>query len=148
MTNNNHVAPKVTGVDHFVLPTDDGERLAAFYDRLGLQIQGLEEWRRGEEPIFSIIVGDQKINVHPENVTPRRKNPDFNGSHSALPGCGDFCLVWGDTVDRLLAFLEQQELTIDLGPKPQRGGRAGGTTTGTSVYLRDPDDNLVELIAY
>ena len=138
----------VTGVDHLAFPTEDGERLAAFYAAVGFTVKGLEEWRAGTTPIFSIAAGDQKINVHPETMTPRRGNPWYLRGDTAEPGSADLCVVWDGGVDALLAMLADGGVSPIEGPVPRIGGRAGGTTVGISVYVRDPDHNLLEFISY
>ena len=45
-------------------------------------------------------------------------------------------------------LLDRAGIPIISGPAGRIGGRAGGTGKGTSVYVRDPDDNLVEFICY
>ena len=81
----------VTGVDHLAFPTEDGERLAAFYAAVGFTVKGLEEWRAGTTPIFSIAAGDQKSNGHPEPVTPRRGHPGERRGATAAPGTPARC---------------------------------------------------------
>ena len=60
------------GIDHIAMPTADAERLIAFYKRLGFTINDEDEWRAGKATIFSIQMGDSKINVHPEGCAGRR----------------------------------------------------------------------------
>jgi catechol 2,3-dioxygenase-like lactoylglutathione lyase family enzyme len=81
------------GIDHIAMPTADAERLIAFYKRLGFTINDDAEWRAGKAHIFSIQMGDSKINVHPEGFTARLRGP------AAVPGCGDICFVWDGTVE-------------------------------------------------
>ncbi len=56
--------------------------------------------------------------------------------------------MWSGTVEEATALIESAGGSIIEGPVDRVGGRAGGTATGRSVYTRDPDGNLVELIAY
>lgn len=138
----------VTGLDHLALPTNDAERLASFYGALGFALHGLEEWRAGRAPIFSILCGDQKIHVHPETLVPARGHPAYLRGDTAEAGCGDVCVVWKGRVDALLALLARVGVKPIAGPVPRLGGRAGGATVGISVYVRDPDHNLLEFISY
>ncbi len=138
----------IAGLDHMVLTTNDGARLAAFYRSLGLELRGYDDWQSGSAPAYSVVLGDQKLNVHPENLADRRREPAFLGSHTAQPGCGDLCLVWDGSVDDVVALLTAVGVAIETGPVERIGGRGGGTAVGRSVYVRDPDDNLVELITY
>ena len=55
-------------IDHIAMPTANAEQLIRFYKGLGFKINDEEEWRAGKARIFSIQIGDSKINVHPEGV--------------------------------------------------------------------------------
>jgi catechol 2,3-dioxygenase-like lactoylglutathione lyase family enzyme len=138
----------VTGVDHLALPTADAARLVAFYESLGFGTEHVEEWRAGTRAMFSIVAGDQKINIHPEAMVAFRGNPAYLRGPAAEPGCGDLCVVWGGGIDALLDLLRDRGVAPIEGPVPRIGGRSGGTSVGISVYVRDPDDNLLEFISY
>ena len=56
------------GIDHIAMPTADAERLMAFYKKLGFAVNDEEEWRAGTANIFSIQVGESKINRPPGRV--------------------------------------------------------------------------------
>lgn len=138
----------VRGIDHVALPTADAARLLAFYEALGFGTEGAEAWRAGTSPVFSIVCGNQKINVHPEALVAARGNPAYLRGPAAEPGCGDLCFVWDGGVDALLSLLDDVGVAVIEGPVSRVGGRSGGSTVGTSVYVRDPDENLVEFISY
>ncbi len=138
----------VIGLDHVAFPTDDAERLAAFYRALGFALEGFDEWRAGTAPIFSIACGDQKLNVHPETMKPLRGHEAYLRGDTAEAGSADFCVVWDGGVDALLATLQELGVEPIEGPVPRIGGRGGATTVGISVYVRDPDHNLLEFISY
>jgi catechol 2,3-dioxygenase-like lactoylglutathione lyase family enzyme len=128
----------VAGIDHIALPTADGERFLDFYKRLGFSSTDEAEWRAGRYPIFSIACGNNKINVHPQGFIADLRGP------TAVPGCGDVCFVWNGGLTALHEMLASAGVT----PIHRVGGRAVGTAAGVSVYLRDPDKNLVEFICY
>jgi catechol 2,3-dioxygenase-like lactoylglutathione lyase family enzyme len=132
----------VAGIDHIALLTADGERFLDFYKRLGFSTTDEAEWRAGRYPIFSIVCGNNKINVHPEGFT-----TSLRGA-SAIPGCGDVCFVWEGGLTSLLEMLAIAGVSPIHGPVDRIGGRTAGTAAGVSVYLRDSDDNLVEFICY
>ena len=138
----------VVGFDHVAFPTTDILRLLAFYRRLGFDILGEEDLRAGRRLTCSLIVGDQKINIHSESMVPMRGRPEYLRAPAAEPGCGDLCFVWEGGLDTLLTRLGRLEVAPIAGPVPRRGGRGGGDTQGVSVYIRDPDDNLIEFISY
>lgn len=138
----------VTGFDHVAIPTADAARLLTFYEALGFGTAGADAWRAGTARIFAITFGDHKINVHPEDLAEHRGAPWYLRGPTAEPGCGDFCFVWDGGLDRLLGVLTTAGVPVLEGPVPRIGGRAGGTGGGISVYVRDPDDNLLEFISY
>ena len=119
-------------IDHFVLTVSDIERSAAFYEALGLEIQTLGAGRT------ALRIGDQKINLHRaagEAAAPKAANPK--------PGSGDFCLVTQD-LRAVMARLAVAGLDIIEGPVP----RTGAWGPIMSIYLADPDGNLVEIAEY
>jgi catechol 2,3-dioxygenase-like lactoylglutathione lyase family enzyme len=126
----------IGGVDHVSLPMQNTEAMVAFYRSLELDV--------AEHPhVVSVYVGDQMINFHRPATWQRE---DFTlRAPAARPPCGDICLVWEGSPGSLEAVLDAAGATIVEGPVPRRGGRRAD---GTSVYVRDPDGNLVELIVY
>ena len=130
------------GFDHIAMPTADAERLIAFYQRLGFTINDLAAWRAGEVGIFSIQVGDSKINVHPEGYTATLRGP------TAAPGCADLCFVWDGTAEECQQMLADAGVEVIRGPGPRKGARAGGGLPAVSLYARDPDQNLLEWMIY
>ena len=132
----------IAGFDHVALPTDRPEALIAFYGRLGFSVPDVEEWRRSRMPFFAAQLGDQKINFHAPAMW---QNRDFElRGPAARPGCGDLCFVWAGGSEALHSLLESAGAAIVAGPVALQGGRG----PGTSVYVRDPDDNLLEFIVY
>ena len=97
-------------IDHIAMPTADAEKLIAFYKRVGFAINDDAEWRAGKAGIFSIHVGDSKINVHPEGYTARLRGP------TATPGYGDICFVWDGTADECKQMLQDAGVEIISGP--------------------------------
>src|SRR5262245_9996378 len=126
----------IRGFDHVSLPMQHTDTMVAFYRALGLQV--------AESPgVVSVYVGDQMINLHrPE--TWQRAGFTLRAP-SATPPCGDLCFVWDDSADALRARLEHVGAAIEEGPVERPGGRQ---QTGTSVYTRDPDGNLLEFMIY
>ena len=132
----------VVGFDHVALPTSDAERFIEFYKRLGFEIIDEEQWRRSEARTFAIRIGESKINVHPPGLNA------VNRGATATPGCSDLCFVWAGKIEEVVRMIEQAGVEIIEGPGPRRGGRGGGQTMATSVYVRDPDENLLEFMVY
>ena len=130
------------GIDHIAMPTADAERLMAFYKNLGFAINDEEEWRAGTANIFSIQVGDSKINVHPEGYL-----ADYRGP-TAVPGCTDICFVWNGSVEDCQKMLADAGVEVVRGPGPRKGARQRGVLPAVSLYARDPDNNLLEWMVY
>ena len=132
----------IAGFDHVALPTSRPEEMIAFYQRLGFVVQGAEEWKKSDYPFFSVFFGNQKINFH----TPAMwQNPEFQlRGPTSVPGCGDLCFVWEGGAASLERMLEEAGVAIDAGPFELQGARG----KGRSVYIRDPEENLLEFIVY
>ena len=131
----------VAAFDHVAIPIENAEAMVAFYRSLGFVVDD------DKAPHFySVHFGDQKINLHGPEVW-RSASFTLRGP-TAQPGCGDFCFVWSGTADSLRAVLDRAGCAIEEGPVSRAGGRDGGKAEGTSVYVRDPDANLLEFILY
>ena len=133
------VGGPIRSFDHVAVPMRNTEAMVQFYRALGF---GVMEGER----ICSVHFGDNKINFHRPVAW---QDASFTlRAPAAVPPCGDFCFVWDGTVAALHATLERAGAVVIEGPVPRTGGRDGGTADGTSHYIRDPDDNLLEFIIY
>ena len=133
------VGGSIRSFDHVAVPMRNTEAMVQFYRALGF---GVMEGER----ICSVHFGDTKINFHRPVAW---QDASFTlRAPAAVPPCGDFCFVWDGTVAALHATLERAGAVVIEGPVPRTGGRDGGTAGGTSHYIRDPDDNLLEFIIY
>ena len=125
----------VLGFDHVALPMADAEAMIAFYRALGLPVAE-------QRYLIQVRLGEQMINFHRPELWQR----DFElRAPAAVPPCGDLCLVWQGSADALAARLDRAGADIVEGPVARDGGRR---TVGSSVYVRDPDGNLIEFINY
>ena len=130
----------IKGIDHWVIVSGNLDRTLAFYERLGFTIAW--EHREGRPRMATIRIGDsQKINVHARDWPDR---PGYLGARKPSVGGADFCLEWDGTVAEILDLLAKNGITPEAGPGPRSCARG----TSTSVYFRDPDDNLVEFTVY
>ena len=127
----------VTSIDHVAIPISNVDDMKTFYTTFGF------EWDSSTAPhLFAVKLGSQKLNFHDPSLW---QNPRFTlRGPAAQPGCGDFCFVWSDSQADLLARFAELGLSPIEGPVD----RAGGAGTGSSIYVRDPDENLVEFICY
>jgi len=127
----------VERVDHLVLTVTDIERTTQFYEHaLGLE----REFFLGPEgqPRHALRFGRHKINLQDRATeTPTKAGVPTIGS-------GDFCLIAAVPLDTVIAHLKAIGVAIDTGPVSRRG--ALGPIR--SIYLRDPDGNLVEVAEY
>jgi catechol 2,3-dioxygenase-like lactoylglutathione lyase family enzyme len=123
----------VIAFDHCVVAVSDWERSNAFYR----DVLGAEVIERGAG--YAYRFGDQQLNLHGPGVRgePVARDP-------VRPGNSDLCFRWDGSIDDAIAHLERRGVIIELGPVE----RAGARGDGTSVYFRDPDGSLLELIAY
>jgi catechol 2,3-dioxygenase-like lactoylglutathione lyase family enzyme len=126
----------IHGFDHVSLPMRDTEAMVAFYRSLGLQV--------AEHPhVVSVYVGNQMINLHRPSIWQR---DDFTlRAPAAKPPCGDLCFVWDGSPESLDELLDTAGAAIVEGPVARQGGRR---TDASSVYVRDPDGNLLEFMIY
>jgi catechol 2,3-dioxygenase-like lactoylglutathione lyase family enzyme len=136
----------IEDIDHVALPTSRPEEMLEFYLGLGFSGPSLDEWQRSRSAFFSLALGDTKLNVHAPNLW---NDPAMTlRAPAAVPGCADLCFRWSGTIEEVCSLLASVGAPIEEGPVARRGGREGGRANGMSVYTRDPDGNLVELIVY
>lgn len=129
-------AGAIGSIDHVSLPMQHTDAMVAFYRSLGLIV--------AEHPhVVSVYVGNQMVNLHrPE--TWQKKGFTLRAP-AATPPCGDLCLVWDGSAESLHALLDEVGAEIIEGPVAREGGRQAAAT---SVYVQDPDGNLVEFMIY
>jgi catechol 2,3-dioxygenase-like lactoylglutathione lyase family enzyme len=131
----------IKGIDHWVIVAGDLSRTLRFYEGLGFEI-AWEKRPNNRPDMATIRINDaQKINVHGPQDPDR---PGYLGARRPSIGGADFCLEWDGTVDEILALLANNGIKPEAGPGPRSCARG----TSTSVYFRDPDDNLVEFTVY
>jgi catechol 2,3-dioxygenase-like lactoylglutathione lyase family enzyme len=116
--------------DHVVLSTRDLERCLDFYTRvLGMKVE-----HYGKDRI-ALRFGDHKFNVHP---------PGFDAGIKArvpTPGSLDMCFLADEPLEDVIVQLKRHNIPIEEGPIVRTGARF----PIRSVYIRDPDGNLIEI---
>jgi catechol 2,3-dioxygenase-like lactoylglutathione lyase family enzyme len=123
----------IARLDHLVLTVADIERACAFYVRvLGMEVVTFGAGRT------ALRFGQQKINLHPADDIPGLV------ADKPTPGSGDFCFVTELPLAEVIVHLARCGVPIEAGPGP----RAGAIGKIQSVYIRDPDRNLVEISNY
>ena len=120
-------------IDHVVLTTRDLPACLRFYsDVLGMKH---ETFKTPTETRIALKFGSQKINVHEwgKEFIPR--------AHVAAPGTLDLCFIAAVSLEEVIAKLRSANIPILEGPVM----KTGATSKIRSVYVRDPDLNLVEI---
>ena len=117
------------GIDHLVLCVRDVSATIAFYERV-LGMTAREE-RPGK---WSLHFGSQKLSLQDASAAP-------SIARETVPGSGNFCVLADEPMEAILAHLAREGVAVVDGP----GERDGATGTILSVYVRDPDGNLVEI---
>ncbi|HEX6799244.1 MAG TPA: VOC family protein [Ktedonobacterales bacterium] len=123
----------ITRLDHLVLTVRDIGATCDFYSRvLGMAVVTFGEGRT------ALSFGSQKINLHwaGHEIAPHAACP--------MPGSADLCLITDAEPAETLATLQAQGVPVVLGPV-RRSGALGAIE---SIYLRDPDGNLIEIARY
>lgn len=120
----------IGSVDHIVLTTGDLDKCLAFYT--GVLGMTLERYGEGR---IALRFGNHKFNVHP---------PGFDAgikAHKPTPGSLDLCFLADRPLDEVIAQLKKHNVPIEEGPIVRTGARF----PIRSVYVRDPDRNLIEI---
>jgi catechol 2,3-dioxygenase-like lactoylglutathione lyase family enzyme len=120
-------------IDHIVLTTRDLQGCIRFYTEvLGMK---LEKFAGGR---LALKFGSQKINLHEwgKEFEPR--------AHVAAPGTLDLCFIASVPLDQVEKKLKEKKIEILEGPVKKTGAMG----SMQSVYVRDPDLNLVEISVY
>lgn len=124
---------RIDRLDHLVLTVADIGRTVEYYERvLGMQPVTFADGR------LALSFGNAKINLHQagREFEPKATRP--------TPGSADICLIAADPLAEVCAHLIAQSVDIEEGPVT----RTGATGTIHSVYIRDPDGNLIEISNY
>ncbi len=126
--------PQLSGLDHIVLTVADLERTVAFYrDVLGMVP---EQFHPADGTIrWALKFGAQKINLHPADgpFDPKAAMPQ--------PGSADLCFLSYTPLDEWQVHFDKAGVAIEEGPV----ARTGATGPIMSLYIRDPDGNLIEV---
>ncbi|MGQ8923123.1 VOC family protein [Bacillus halotolerans] len=120
-------------LDHLVLTVKSLQETIRFYTSvLGMQEETFGSGRK------ALRFGNQKINLHKagHEFEPKAQHP--------LPGSADLCFITDQTIHSLIEHLRKNNVKVEEGPVK----RTGALGPIISVYIRDPDQNLVEISEY
>jgi catechol 2,3-dioxygenase-like lactoylglutathione lyase family enzyme len=121
-------------LDHSVIHVSERRRSNTFYrDVLGAELIG------DSDGVAMYRFGEQQLNVHGPGL-----KPEPLARLPVQPGGSDLCFVWPGPITDAIDHLRIHGLDVELGPVRRRGACG----EGTSVYFRDPDGTLLELISY
>ena len=124
---------KISHLDHLVLTVADIATRCQFYQSaLNFEVITFAENRK------ALLFGSQKINLHEagKEFEPKALHP--------TAGSADLCFIAETPIDEVMAHLHVQNISIVEGPLE----RTGATGKILSIYLRDPDQNLIEISNY
>lgn len=124
---------EIERLDHIVLTIKDLNKTILFYSEiLGMKSVNFNNGR------IALHFGKQKINIHilGQEIEPK--------AHLAKPGTADLCFITPTPMGEVMDILKRNNIEIIEGPVE----RIGATGTLFSIYLRDPDLNLIELSNY
>ena len=130
--------PQVLGIDHVAITVADLEATCAFYDRLfGIRVVA-EAVREGRVALRQVLLGGAMFSIHQagNGMAPVAVRP--------TAGSADVCLRWSGDIESAAAVLRDNGVEVIEGPAPRK--TADGLRA-QSVYFRDPDQNLMELMA-
>lgn len=125
-------------IDHIVIMTSDVERSITFYcDVLGGKARYLQHFRDGKFPVLPIELGGAVVNLQ------HLDKPAYIVATRLESGTVDVCFRWEGTIAAAQTYLNEAGVEIIEGPVPRS---AADGVWGKSIYFRDPDGNLLELL--
>ena len=128
----------ISGYDHVAITVADLERTCSFYrDLFGALVEG-PHILSGKQAVSRLVIGGAAMSVHQSG----------NGldlvARRPTPGAADLCFRWEGGIEKATALLAARDIDIVEGPAERT---ACDGRRGQSVYFRDPDGNLIELLS-
>jgi catechol 2,3-dioxygenase-like lactoylglutathione lyase family enzyme len=129
-------------MDHIVLNVEDDEKMVAFYAKvLMFPTERLDEYRSGKVPFPSVRLNEDTI----IDLFPKKIWQESSRAGEGRENLNHFCIALSrESWQELLERLHANAVPIEQGPVPRWGAHG----TGTSVYFRDPEGNLIEARYY
>ena len=125
----------IKSIDHIVLTTQDTDKTIQFYcDVLGMTLDRFTPAGSSSERL-ALCFGSQKINLHQASspFVPHAQNP--------VSGAVDICFLSDILIEEWIEIFTQYSITVEEGPT----AKTGATGPLCSIYVRDPDGNLIEI---
>ena len=128
----------IEGFDHVAITVADVDVTVDWYHRvLAAEPLYRDLWLAGTLPVALLQIGAARLSVHPAAA------PAAPHAEAPTPGSADLCFRFDGPVSRILELLDAAGVAVEDGPVPRP---ASNGERGTSVYFRDPDGNLLELL--
>ena len=129
-------------IDHIVLNVEDDEKMITFYSNVLMFVpERLEEYRAGNAPFPSVRLNADMI----IDLFPKKMWQNSSRSGQCRENLNHFCIALSKGAwENLLERLHANKVDIEEGPVPRWGAHG----TGTSIYFRDPEGNLIEARYY
>ena len=128
----------IEGIDHVVVMASDVDRSLDFYKNvLGGEAEFEEAFRMGKIPVLRVRIGKAIINLQ------RLNEPANIVADQLESGTVDLCFRWSRSIQEAIDWLKEKNVDVIEGPVPRP---AANGVWGQSIYFRDPDGNLLELL--
>ena len=127
---------KLEKIDHVVITVKDLNKTIDFYTNiLGMKLEEFSSSLDNKQIRYAVSFGSQKINIHEEKkpLKPNALNPSS--------GSMDICFISQNKISDWIHYLKKKGINIEIGPE-QKTGALGPIL---SIYIRDPDFNLIEI---
>jgi catechol 2,3-dioxygenase-like lactoylglutathione lyase family enzyme len=128
----------ISGFDHLAITCNDVDESIAFYEQvLGAELLLVDLWRERKMPVAIMQIGANRLSLH------QAASPAKPHAQAPMPGSVDLCFRWEGPITAAVEHLTAHDVAVIEGPV---GRPASNGERGTSVYFRDLDGNLLELL--
>ena len=127
---------KLEKIDHVVITVKDLNKTIDFYTNiLGMKLEKFSSSLNNNQIRYAVSFGSQKINIHEEKkpIKPNALNPSS--------GSMDICFISKNMIEDWVDYLKLNKVNIEIGPEK----KTGALGYILSIYIRDPDFNLIEI---
>ena len=127
---------KLEKIDHVVITVKDLNKTIDFYTNiLGMKLEEFSSSLDNKQIRYAVSFGSQKINIHEEKkpIKPNALNPSS--------GSMDICFISKNKINNWVHHLVKKGINIEIGPEK----KTGALGPILSIYIRDPDFNLIEI---
>ena len=127
---------KLEKIDHLVITVKDLNKTIDFYTNiLGMKLEEFYSSLNNDQIRYAVSFGSQKINIHKE------KKPFKPNALNPCSGSMDICFISKNKINDWVHYLGKKGINIEIGPEK----KTGALGPILSIYIRDPDFNLIEI---